>query len=234
MDVDPTDGCTPDASQAPVSPVRVAVVNDYQLIVEGLAALLANFEDRVVVVELDSGAPVTSDVDVVLYDTFAQSQGAAIDPMVLSSLDPATRLVVFTWNADPAVVHQTRQAGASALVSKSADAEELVGVLERVHAGQRVFPTGATNDEPVRAGRWPGQEHGLSARESEVLALVCQGLANQEIAGRAFLGINTIKTYIRSTYRKIGVTTRAQAVIWGLSHGFEPDHVSRVLRPPQD
>lgn len=229
MDVDPTDGRR--ASNR--GPVRVAVVDDYHLVVRGVAALLAPFSHRVVVVELDSNAPVTGDVDVVLYDTFSQPQGSAIDPTVLDSLDSTTHLVVFTWNADPTIVEQTRAAGARALVSKAADADELVSTLERVYDGELVFPTGATNDEPVRTGLWPGQDHGLSPRESEVLALICRGLSNQEIAGRAYLGVNTIKTYIRSTYRKIGVSSRSQAVIWGLSHGFEPDHVSRDSPPPR-
>lgn len=53
--------------------------------------------------------------------------------------------------------------------------------------------------------------------------MICQGLSNQEITERIFLGMNTIKTYIRSTYRKINVTSRVRAVIWGLAHGFESD-----------
>lgn len=70
--------------------------------------------------------------------------------------------------------------------------------------------------------RRPGQEHALSPRETEVMALICQGLSNQQIAAHAFLSMNTVKTYIRSAYRKIEVTTRSQAVLWGLTHGLNP------------
>jgi DNA-binding CsgD family transcriptional regulator len=63
---------------------------------------------------------------------------------------------------------------------------------------------------------------GLTAREAEVLALITQGFSNQEIAERSYLSINSVKTYIRTAYRKIGVTRRAQAVVWGMKHGFEP------------
>jgi DNA-binding NarL/FixJ family response regulator len=76
-------------------------------------------------------------------------------------------------------------------------------------------------------GAWPGQALGLSERESEVLALICQGLSNDDITKRAYLSINTVKTYIRTLYRKIGVTSRTQAVLWGLDHGFEPDRIAR-------
>ncbi len=53
-----------------------------------------------------------------------------------------------------------------------------------------------------------------------MLQLVVLGHSNQEIADSIFLSINSVKTYIRSTYRKIGVTTRAQAIVWAIQHGF--------------
>jgi len=62
-----------------------------------------------------------------------------------------------------------------------------------------------------------------------VIALISQGLSNQDIADKTYLSINSVKTYIRAAYRKIGAETRAQAVIWGLTHGFEPDR-SRSVR----
>ncbi|MFB9314598.1 response regulator transcription factor [Nocardioides plantarum] len=200
-------------------PVRIAIVNDYDIVVAGTAAVLDGFEDRVKVVELDSRMPVVSDVDVVLYDSFGQVQGDAIDLDTLMQITSA-KLVIFSWNTDPNLVSRAIEAGASGYLHKGLDGDELVGAIEAVHSGQRVLPSGQDADT---FGRWPGDEFGLSARESEVLALICQGLSNQDIAGRAFLGINTVKTYIRTAYRKIGVTSRTQAVLWGMQHGFEPD-----------
>ena len=66
----------------------------------------------------------------------------------------------------------------------------------------------------------PGGEVGLSPREVAVVRLIAQGVSNQVIAGTLFLSINSVKTYIRSTYRKIGVTNRASAVAWALQNGF--------------
>ena len=59
---------------------------------------------------------------------------------------------------------------------------------------------------------------------------ITQGLSNQEIAQRCYLSINSVKTYIRTAYRKIGAERRAQAVLWGIKHGFEPDILRRVTR----
>ena len=77
-------------------------------------------------------------------------------------------------------------------------------------------------------GDWPGRAAGLSSREAEIIALITQGLSNQEIADRAYLSINSIKTYIRSAYRKIQVTSRSQAVLWGVENGFKPDTLRTV------
>lgn len=68
--------------------------------------------------------------------------------------------------------------------------------------------------------RWPGQEHGLTKRESEVLSLITAGWSNQDIAEQIYLSPNTLKSYIRGAYRKIEVTTRARAVIRGMTHGM--------------
>ncbi len=200
-------------------PVRVAIVNDYDIVVAGTAAVLDPFADRIQVVELDSRMPVVSDVEVVLYDSFGQVQGDAIDVKTLVRHGSA-KVVVFSWNTDDELVARAIKAGASGYVHKGVSAEELVEAIEAVARGEQVLPAGQDTDT---FGRWPGDEHGLSARESEVLALICQGLSNQDIADRAFLGINTVKTYIRTAYRKIGAGSRTQAVLWGMQHGFEPD-----------
>ncbi|MGZ4457137.1 MAG: response regulator transcription factor [Nocardioides sp.] len=212
------------------SPVRVAIVNDYELVVSGVAAVLEPYRDRVQVLELDSRMPVLNDVDVVLYDTFGQVQGDVMELEELTA-DSDARVVVFTWNTDPALVRRAVAHGAAGYVSKSLGAAEMVEAIERVHAGEVVVPADDVQGVDGEAfGRWPGDEEGLSARESEMVALVVQGHSNQEIAERTYLSINSVKTYIRTAYRKIGVTTRSQAVVWGMQHGFEPDR-SRIVRP---
>ena len=58
-----------------------------------------------------------------------------------------------------------------------------------------------------------------------MIALITQGLGNEEIADRMFMSINTVKTYIRTAYRKIGVDSRARAILWGVDNGFRPDTI---------
>jgi NarL family two-component system response regulator LiaR len=208
------------------TPIRVAVVNDYELVVVGIAGILQRFPDQIDVVELDSGTVPEAEVDVVLYDSFGQAQGAALDIASLVGQTSA-KVVVFSWNTQPDLVEQSLAAGAEGYISKSVSGEDLVKQIAMVHAGETVVP----HDEDVdgAVGRWPGDEHGLSPREAEVLALICQGLSNDDICNRAFLSINTVKTYVRTLYRKIGVDSRTQAVLWGIDHGFRPDRVRQRL-----
>ncbi len=79
-------------------------------------------------------------------------------------------------------------------------------------------------------GEWPGRQAKLSAREAEVLALITQGYTNNDIASRSYLSINSVKSYIRSAYRKIGVERRSQAVRWGMENGMLPDTSRTIIR----
>jgi NarL family two-component system response regulator LiaR len=209
------------------SPVHLAINNDYELVVAGVATLLAPYADRVDVVELDSNAPTTSDVDIILYDTFGQDQGGSIDVGGLS-VAGSPRVVVFSWNLQPELIDGAISAGASGYLWKGMPVADLVEALEAVHAGETVTPPEAVRPDTA-VGAWPGQELGLSAREAEVLALITQGLTNQEIADRIYLSINSVKTYIRTAYRKMHVQRRSQAVAWGLNNGFAPDRVRTVV-----
>ena len=209
--------------------MRVALVNDYELVVMGVAALLEPFRDRVQVVELDANLPVLRDVDLILYDTFGQVQGKGVDVDTLVD-GGAAKVVIYSWNLHGLLVEDSLKAGAAGYLSKGLEAEELVEALERIHAGETLLPSGGGTVNPKPESDWPGKEHGLTAREAEIIALITQGLSNQEIAERSYLSINSVKTYIRTAYRKIGVERRAQAVLWGIKHGFEPDVLRRVQR----
>ncbi|KQW43929.1 LuxR family transcriptional regulator [Nocardioides sp. Root1257] len=202
-------------------PIRVAVVNDYELVVLGVASALAPYADRIEVVELDSQLPLLSSVDILLYDTFGQVQGDSIDLEALGA-SSSRRVVIFSWNTEPQLVDRALRLGADGYVSKAVGADALVGLLERVHAGDVVTPSTGSTDPDDQFGRWPGDQDGLSARESEILGLITQGLSNEEIAARAFVSKNTVKSHIRAIYRKIGVSRRSQAVAWGMRNGMAP------------
>lgn len=205
-------------------PVRLALVDDYELVLVGIAHLFRPYADRVTVVELDPNSPVTVDVDIALYDTFAQSEADQNDLDLLVANPLASKVVVYTWCFDPYVVDVALAKGADGYLAKSLPAGELVDALERVHNGEQVVSGRPSRIHAAAGLDWPGRDHGLTARESEIVALITQGRRNSEIAEMTYLNINTIKTYIRSAYRKLGITSRSQAVLWGVENGFRPEH----------
>ena len=164
--------------------------------------------------------PVESEIDVLLYDTYSRERVEGPVEQVIAETD--AKVVLYTWHLERELVAEALAKGAAACLSKSLPGEELVDALERVHRGGVVVSDDPGPDAPVSTKAWPGKEHGLSPRESEILALIAQGLSNQEVADRAFLSINSVKTFIRSAYRKIGVQRRTQAVLWATEHGFVP------------
>jgi DNA-binding NarL/FixJ family response regulator len=210
----------------PSSAIRIAIVNDYEIVVAGVVAALEPFADRIEVVELDSQMPVVSDVDVILYDTFGQVQG---DRVHLEELVDGVeaRVVIFSWNVQPDLVQRALARGAAGYLDKALTGEQIAASIEAVHRGERVVPTADQGADGAPAA-WPGREHGLSNREAEVIALITQGLSNQEIADLTYLSINSVKTYVRTAYRKIRVTRRSQAVAWGMTHGLSPDRMRAV------
>jgi DNA-binding NarL/FixJ family response regulator len=206
------------------APITVALVDDYDVVLLGVAQMLDQYRDRVVVAEIDSNEPLDDPVDIVLYDSFAQPESDHEEIRVLVENPRARRVVVYTWNFHPDLVDSARRQGARGYLSKTLTARDLVAALEAVHAGEVVV-----SDQPPRARstiglNWPGRGEGLTDRESEILALITQGKNNADVAALTFLSPNTVKSYIRNIYRKIDVASRTQAVLWGVNNGFTPDH----------
>jgi DNA-binding NarL/FixJ family response regulator len=206
------------------APVCVALVDDYDVVVVGLAHLFDPYADRIVVAELDTNEPISDDVDVALYDSFAQPESDHDDVDVLVSSPHARHVAVYTWNFHPTLVESALAKGAHGYLSKTLPARDLVAAIESIAGGGIVV-----SDHPARARSapgldWPGRTEGLTDREAEVIALITQGKSNSEIAALMYLSINTVKTYVRAAYRKIDVTTRPHAILWGIRHGFSPDH----------
>jgi DNA-binding NarL/FixJ family response regulator len=206
------------------TPLTIALVDDYDIVVMGVAHILEQYQDRVVIAELDSNKALSDMVDIVLYDSFAQPESDHDEISVLIRNPRARRVAVYTWNFDPELIESARKQGVHGYLSKALPARDLVSALEAIHAGEIVISDPPSRARSIGGLNWPGRSEGLTDRESEILALITQGHSNAEVAKLTYLSPNTVKSYIRTIYRKIGVTSRTQAVLWGVRHDFTPDH----------
>src|SRR6478736_1936561 len=204
-------------------PVTVALVDDYEVVLKGLAHLFDDYRDRVAVVEIDANVSVADTVDVVLYDSFAQPESDHDQIAELIANPRARHVVVYTWNLQPELIDAARRLGVHGYLSKTLPAAELVAAIEAVSSGQTVISVQRGRAASAAGLDWPGRREGITDRESEILALITQGMSNADVARLTYLSPNTVKSYIRSVYRKIGATSRVEAVLYGVRHGFTPD-----------
>jgi DNA-binding NarL/FixJ family response regulator len=194
--------------------IVVAVAGAGDILTEGLWHILGQAPDLEVMRDYSLRFPHVGVLpDVVLLDALAVlgDDGAKVRELV--DAHEAAVLVVGR-DLRPGLAARALACGAAGCVSMEAPTAEILATIREAAGGELQSGTPAL-----------GGEAGLSEREAKILSDIVKGFANTDIALRQSLTINTIKSYIRATYRKIGVTTRAQAVSWALQHGFEPqDH----------
>lgn len=209
----------------PAGIATVAVLSPHPVVVEGLTTMLSRHRDRVEVIDLPTSFD-DREPDVVLYDVAALADGDGVD---LDELVKKTASVVLAIARDlrPDLLGRALSRGVDGFFPIDVGEAELLAAVESALTG---WQAGDPGPDPVvgsstseqRSHRL-GAAAGLSDREQRVVSLIAQGLSNDEIAAREYITVNTVKTYIRTAYRKIGVHTRAQAVVWAVQHGVDTD-----------
>ncbi|MDD7916058.1 response regulator [Actinomycetospora callitridis] len=212
-------------------PLRVVVVDDHEMVVVGLKAMLAPFAGRVRVVGTANGAEEALDValslvpDIVLCDVRLRGDSGLDLCRALAERAPGQKVVLLSVYDDEQYLYQALRAGAAGYVLKHTGGEELVRHLELAAAGTTVVDAMMAGRAAASAARmerdefWPGAHLGLTQRESEVLALLVAGHSNRAIAGQLVIGDETVKSHVRSLLRKLQVPDRTAAVAAALREG---------------
>jgi DNA-binding NarL/FixJ family response regulator len=196
----------------PLTPVRVAAVNDYELILAGLEQLLRGYPDKIVVCDrIVAGEPIDEPVDVALFDLYGRHGVAATTLRLLADDEKVEHVAVFSLELGPDLVAEGRAAGASAFISKALPAGDLVDALVRIAKGEGVIAALPRPHPAMPELTWPGQGAGLTERESQTLVLLADGLPNREIAAALFLSAETVKSYLARIFQKLEVRNRTQA-----------------------
>ena len=213
-------------------PVRLLLVDDQEVVRQGLAAMLARYAQRIRIVgeagdaEQAERLALNLKPDVVLCDVrLGASSGLDVCERLGARL-PAVRVVMLSVYDEPQYLYQALRAGAAGYLLKQVQGAELATYVERAAAGEVVIDSALAGRVALHAARlesgefWSGAAMGLSQRESEVLELLVAGLSNRAIASKLVLGEETIKTHLRGLYRKLDVSDRAGAVAVALREGL--------------
>jgi DNA-binding NarL/FixJ family response regulator len=214
------------------APIRIVMADDHEMVLHGVAAMLAHFADEVDVVatatnQSDALAAVTQQKpDVLLCDIrLGKDSGLDLGRQARTAVTDL-KVVFLTVYEDEQYLYQALRAEASGYILKRVDGPELVGHLQRVMEGEVVIDPTLAGRIAMSAARisagefWPGAHLGLTQRESEVLSLLVANLSNKGIAGKLVVSEDTVKTHIRGLYRKLGVSDRGGAIAVALREGL--------------
>lgn len=222
----------PEVSAAAGQPLRTVLVDDHEMVLHGLKAMLSHFPNEVLIVAMATTVPQARELvaahspDIVVSDVRI-GRASGIDLVSeLRETHPEVKVVLLTAYEDEHYLFQALRAGAHGYMLKRIDARELVGHLQRVMEGDVVIDPALAGRVAMSAARisagefWPGANLGLTQRESEVLSLLVAGLSNKAIAARLVISDDTVKTHVRGLYRKLDVTDRGGAVALALREGL--------------
>ena len=218
---------------APMQPsvIRALVVDDQALVRAGFRVILSGEPDIEVVGEARNGAEAVTRTrelvpDVVLMDIrMPGMDGLEATRRILA--ESSSRVVILTTFDADEYVYEALRSGASGFLLKDAQADQLLAAVRAVASGDAVIDPSVTRrllDRFATAARPPdpssAQFPSLTAREQDVLRLICRGLTNAEIASELFVEETTVKTHIGRILSKLGLRDRVQAVIVGYESGF--------------
>ncbi len=211
--------------------VRVLVVDDQQLVRDGIASLLGIQPGIEVVGTAADGAEAVAKAvetapDVVLMDVRMPGTGGVEATRELRRRLPACRVVMLTTFDDDTYVTQALQAGASGYLLKDLGAADLAAAVRLTHAGVAPLAAGVAT-RLADAARSPGAAAGpggtLTAREVEILRLVAKGATNREIGRVLFVSEGTVKNHVSRMLGRLGLRDRTQAAIYAREHGLLAD-----------
>jgi two-component system response regulator DevR len=209
-------------------PLRLLIVDDHEVVRQGLVALLDRREDFQVVAEAGTVAEAIESArrvqpDIVIMDIrLPDGSGVEACREIRAEL-PATRVVILTSYPDEDAVLSAIVAGASGYLLKQIRARDLVAALQAIGRGESLLDPAVTEKvldrvRRIATGAYVDEIAQLTQQEQKILALVAEGMTNKEIAGQVFLSDKTVKNYVSSILSKLNLERRAQAAAFVAKH----------------
>jgi DNA-binding NarL/FixJ family response regulator len=203
-----------------MNPITVLLVDDHPLVRRGFRRLLEDDASIVVVGEASNGDEAVQlfremRPRVVVMDAAMPGMSGLAATRAILAVDPAARILMLSMHSEDTLVRQALEAGARGYALKSALDLDLAAAVTQVDAGELVVDAALAREPLV------GEERSrLTARELEVLQLICDGLSNKEIAGRLGLSANTIAVHRAHIMNALGVHKTAELVMYAMQHGL--------------
>jgi DNA-binding NarL/FixJ family response regulator len=203
--------------------IRVVIVDDHALVREGTVQLLAAAPDLEVVGQASSaeeGLPVLERLhpDVAVIDVNLPGKSGLELARAVASSCPDVRVLILSAYDDYAYVTEALDVGVGGYLLKTASAKELIDAVRAEAHGILVLDRGVSGRLTRRGHPAPAPVNGLTPREAEILPLLARGQSNKAIATELNLGLRTVEGHVSSVLAKLGVTSRAEAVAYALSH----------------
>jgi DNA-binding NarL/FixJ family response regulator len=201
-----------ESSAAESKKIRVLIADDHVTVLEGLAAMIGRQPDMVVVAEAADGQEaidlwITHRPEVTLLDLrMPKLDGVAVIEEIRKRDSSARIIVLTTYETDTEILRAIK-AGTKAYLLKDARREELLDCIRRVNRGETCFP--ASLGEKVAAGL---SSEALTGRELNVLELLARGKSNKEIGVSLYISETTVKSHLRSIFKKLNVLSRTEAI----------------------
>ncbi len=217
------------------SPIRIVIVHNHQIILEGLQMLVNSWSGTTVVGTANNcidalKVAISEKPDIVLVDLGSNGDAGIGWLSELSSACPEARLVVLTHVQNTELHHQVISLGAVGIVSNESSSEQLIRAFERVHAGEiwlnrammsRLIKQKNDKDkEEKETNPEASRIHSLTSREREVISLVGEGLKAKQIASRLFISETTVRHHLTTIFSKLHVCDRFELLIYAYKYGL--------------
>lgn len=204
--------------------IKVLLVDDHQIIIDGLKSLLKNSDEIIVVAEANNGREALRILDILEIDVVLMD----IDMPVLNGIDTlkeigkqsfGVKVIILSMHNEAGMIKSLMNIGANGYLLKSCAQDELIGAIRKVASGQSYFSTEVTlsllntaqGNQPIEL---------LTERETEIIQLIAEGYSNKEIGSKLFISHRTVDTHRTNLMKKLDVGNIAGLISYAIRNGI--------------